>query len=111
MDERKASPGGVERAVQSHLLAVDYELTLIWLHDARKNLDQRALAGAVLAKQPQHNTRHDQAVGTVECEHARIALDEAPGDDERLPPEAGGGGFCRVRAERGGGQTRCRGLC
>ena len=77
VDEGEPAPGRVERAVQVHGLAVDDDLALVGLDDAGEDLDQRALAGAVLAEQPDDRARHDDAVCVVERDDAGVALDEA----------------------------------
>ena len=51
---------------------------------AREDLDQRALAGAVLAEQAEHHAGANGAAEVVEREHARVALHEAAHDEERL---------------------------
>ena len=95
---------GVERAAESHRLAVDDDLALVRLDDACEDLDQGALTGSVLPEQPDDRAGHDHAVGMVECDHAGVALDEAAHDDERLLPRAdslGGVGSERGRGEGG----------
>ena len=77
VDEGEPAPRGVERAVEAHRLAVDDDLALVGLDDAGEDLDQRALAGAVLPEQADDRAGHDHAVGMVERDHAGVALDEA----------------------------------
>ena len=102
VDEGEAAPGRIERTVQAHRLAVDEHLALVRLHHAGEDLDQRALARAVLAEQADDRARHDDAVGMIERDDAGVALDEALEHDEGLAPRAdrlGGVGAERRRRE------------
>ena len=47
------------------------DLALVGLDDAGEDLDQRALAGAVLAEQADDRAGHDHAVGMVERDARR----------------------------------------
>ena len=58
--EGEAAPRRVERAVEADGLAVDEDLALVGLHHAREDLDQRALAGAVLPEQADDRAGDDR---------------------------------------------------
>ena len=57
---------GVVRRVDPHRLAVEPDLAVVGLHDAREDLDQRRLAGAVVAEQ-----REDLALAQLERDVAQ----------------------------------------
>src|SRR5205823_3660448 len=72
-------PARVERRLEVHLLAVEAELALVRLQRAREHLDQRRLAGAVVADHGQHLARVEVEVGTRERRHVAEALDDRSG--------------------------------
>ena len=84
VDDRDAELRGVARAVDGDRLAVDQDLAGVRLQRAREDLDHRALAGAVLAEQAEHDAGADGTAEVVEREHPRIALHEVAHDEERL---------------------------
>ena len=60
------------------------DLAGVRLQRAREDLYHRALAGAVLAEQAEHDAGADGTAEVVEREHPRIALHEVAHDEERL---------------------------
>ena len=98
--EGEAPPRRVERAVEAHGLAVDDDLALVGLDDAREDLDQRALAGPVLPEQPDDHPGHDHAVRVIERDDARVALHDALDLDERRPLASDGVGGVGAESSR-----------
>ena len=74
-DDAGAIGGG--RQVEGNLVAIKHNASRVRLHDARKNLDQRRLAGAVFAENGVNPSRVDREIGLLERAHAAIALGHA----------------------------------
>ena len=72
-----AEPAGVRRALDRHLLAAPDDLAGVRARDAVDDLDQRALAGAVLAQQRVNLGRADRQIDAVVGETARILFGDA----------------------------------
>ena len=61
-----------------HRLAVDGDFAFVGQLNAAQDLHQRALASAVLAHQRQHFAGPERERNTLQCDHAREALGDAP---------------------------------
>ena len=72
-----AEPAGVRRALDRHLLAAPDDLAGVGPRDAVDDLDQRALAGAVLAQQRVNLGAADRQIDAVVGETARILFGDA----------------------------------
>ena len=68
-----------------HRLAVQQDLAGIGDDRAGERLDQRRLAGAVVADHAEDLVRHEVEVGVVERHHPAVALDEPARLQDRLP--------------------------
>ena len=78
MDEAEAAPVRLaDRKRKSQPLPHDLELAFFRRDHAGENLDQRALAGSVLAEQAVHLARYDANSSRVERQRAAIAFLEA----------------------------------
>ena len=67
---------GVERRVERHRLAVEEDLPVVGGMDPRQHLDERRLAGAVVADQRRHRAGVDDEVGALQGVDRAERLDE-----------------------------------
>ena len=81
--ERQPQLGGVVGVVDLGGLAVDQHLALVGLGRPGQDLDQGALAGAVLPDQAHDLAGRERALGVVQRDHAGVALDQPLVDDQR----------------------------
>ena len=63
----------VERRAEVHRLAVEPDLALVRVQGARERLDQRRLAGAVVADDGEDLARVELEVGAVDGGHVAVA--------------------------------------
>src|SRR5439155_19924542 len=78
-------PPSLERRAEAHVLAVEEDLPAVRLDCARQRLDQRGLAGPVVADDRRYLARVELEIGSVQRDDVAIALDEPSGlEDRRL---------------------------
>ena len=77
VDGRDAQPQRRDRVREAHRRPLPEHLALVGLVRAGEHLDQRGLAGAVLAEQAVHLARAHRQVDAVERAHAGELLDDA----------------------------------
>ena len=82
MDDGDAVRLGVAAVAQPHFAAADEDLAAIGLVDAGKDLDQRRLAGAVLAEQGVDLAGAHREIDTAQRLDAGEALDDGPRLDD-----------------------------
>src|SRR5690606_23389412 len=87
-DHADALAAGVPRAGDPHRCAVHEVLPRVRLLHPGENLDQRRLAGAVLAEEGVHLTRPDLELDAVERDDARVALLDPSQLEDRCGPLA-----------------------
>ena len=75
----------VERGAEVHALAVQEDLALVRLERARQRLDQRRLAGAVVADDREDLAGVELEVGAVQGDDVAEALDEPARLEDRAP--------------------------
>src|SRR6185437_9306980 len=76
VDGLDAGPARVERPAEVDGLPVEPDLALVWLQRARQRLDQRRLAGAVVADHGEDLPGQELEVGPVQRHDLAEALDE-----------------------------------
>src|SRR5439155_26527060 len=84
VDGLDARAARVERRPEVHGLTVEADLTLVGVDRPRERLDQRRLAGAVVADHGEDLVRVQVEVGPGEGGHVPVALDEPARLKDRL---------------------------
>ena len=90
---------GLDRRAEVHGLAVHQHLPCVGLHGAGEHLDQRRLAGAVVADHAEDLVRPQVEIGVIERDDAAVALDQAA----RFEDGPAVSGSCRVTVTRPSG--------
>src|SRR5262249_9860844 len=84
VDGLDAGGAGLHRRAEVHLRAVEEDLTMVGNHGAAQGLDERRLAGAIVADDAEDFPRHQVEGCMVEGGPAALPLDEAWREQDRL---------------------------
>src|SRR5690606_34644130 len=85
VDDLDADVGGVARSVDVDVLAVETECSRIDAVNAGETLDQRRLAGTIVADQRRHLAGIDTEIDVVQYVHGAEALVDAEHLEQRTP--------------------------
>ena len=84
VDGLDAGTSGVLRRLEVHLLAVQVDLSGVWDQGAGESLDQRRLAGTVVADHREDLARKQVDVHTVEADNPAEGLDQPTTREHRV---------------------------
>ena len=78
VDGGDAKIARLARGAEVNRFAVDEELTVVWLVDSGKDLDETRLTGPVVAEDAQHLARVNLRVDVLQGDHVPVELGDRP---------------------------------